>query len=160
MPKQSVKVITGTNRYKKNARILLLGSERIGQTAIREVLERAGHVVLAAEDLGTAVIMLSECPADLLITHPYIAELPGHEAIKYLRTKIPGMLALMVAGVMEDDRVQNEADLERFTILPAPFTAAQLVEEVRSVLKLARTSPNPSLKESKIGAEKPGDTVS
>jgi hypothetical protein len=59
MSKPPVKLITVTKRSKKTARILLLGSERIGQSAIREVLESAGNVVLAAEDLGTAVIMLS-----------------------------------------------------------------------------------------------------
>lgn len=138
MPKQPVKIIPETNRSKRNARLLLLGSERIGQTALREVLERAGYMVLAAEDLATAVIMLDECPVDLLITHPYIAEIPGHEAIKYLRTKNPGMPALMLAGILDDDRIRNEADIDRFAIFPAPFTSAQLIEELRKVLKTIR----------------------
>jgi len=134
MPQKPVKAIAKPNHLKRNKTILLLGSERISQSAMCEVLEGAGYTVLVAGDLGTAVIMLAECPVGLLITHPYIAEVPGHEAIKYLRKKSPGMPALMVAGVLDDDRIQNEAALEPFAIFPPPFGAGELLEAVREVL--------------------------
>jgi DNA-binding NtrC family response regulator len=131
---------TGTNQPERNATILLLGSEPIAQSAVRDSLEDAGYLVQAATNLGTAVTMLTDCPVDLLITHPYIAEIPGHEAAKYLRTKHPGMAVLMVAGLLEDDRIRNSADLERYEIFPQPFTAAQLIEKVRQVLKTVSSS--------------------
>jgi DNA-binding NtrC family response regulator len=127
--------MTGTKRSGKNETILLLGSEPISQSAIRDALERAGYLVFSANNLGTAVTMLADCPADLLITHPYIAEIPGHEAAKYLRTKKPGMAVLMIAGLLDDDRLRNMADLERLATFPQSFTAAQLIDKVREVLK-------------------------
>ena len=114
---------------------MLLGSEPVRQSVIREALEGAGYLVLAANNLGSAVTMLADCPADLLITHPYVAEIPGHEAAKYLRAKNPGMAVLLVAGFLDDDRIRNSAVLERYEIFPPPFTAAQLVEKVREILK-------------------------
>jgi DNA-binding NtrC family response regulator len=118
-----------------HATILLLCSEPVIRVAVGEILERAGYLVLSADNLGTAVKMIADCPVDLLVTYPYIAEISGHEAAKYLRTKIPGLAVLLVAGLPEDDRVQNWADLDQFGLFPPPFTAAQLLEKVREILK-------------------------
>jgi CheY-like chemotaxis protein len=41
--------------------ILLLSSDPVVRMAIRETLERAGYVVLAAAALGVAVDRLKEC---------------------------------------------------------------------------------------------------
>lgn len=115
--------------------ILLLSSEPVVRSAIRETLECAGYLVVSADNLGTAVDRLAEGPVDLLITHPYIAEIPGREAALYLRTKVPGIPVLMVAGLLEDDRFRNWNDIDRLEIFPRPFTAAQLIQKVGTVLK-------------------------
>src|SRR5580692_5619797 len=107
-----------TNRSKKDATILLLGSEPAAQAAIREALERAGYLVLSANNLGTAVTMLADDTVDLLITHPYIAEISGYEAAKYLRTKKAGMAVLLIAGLLDDDRLRNLADLQHLVVFP------------------------------------------
>ncbi len=101
---------------------------------MREVLERAGYVVMATGDLGTAVDRLQESPADLLIISPYVETITGHDAAKYLQGRCPGMRILMVAGLMADDRVQNRAVLEKVEIFPKPFTGADLLKEVRHVM--------------------------
>jgi DNA-binding NtrC family response regulator len=122
----------------KNAMILLLSSEPVVRAVIKEVLEGAGYVVLATGGLGTAAELLAEYPIDLLVTHPYIDNVPGHAAAKYLRTQKPGLAVLVIAGLLEDDRLQNRADLEGFDLFPAAFTAAQLLEKVAEVLEAAR----------------------
>lgn len=114
--------------------ILLLSSEPVGRLVMREVLERAGYVVMATGDLGTAVDRLQESPADLLIISPYVETITGHDAAKYLQGRCPGMRILMVAGLMADDRVQNRAVLEKVEIFPKPFTGADLLKEVRHVM--------------------------
>ena len=116
------------------ATILLLSSESRARAGLREVLERAGYLVLSAANIGTAVDALSMCRIDLLITHPYIDSMPGHEAAKYLRKKNPHMAVLVVAGLVDDDRYTYRADLENFRIFPHPFTAQQFLKEVRDVL--------------------------
>ena len=118
--------------------ILLLSSEPLVRSVIKEVLERAGYVVQATGNLGTAVDMLADSKVDLLITHPYIESIPGHEAAKYLQTRNPRMAVLIVAGLPDDDRLQYRANIEGFQIFPPPFTAAQLVDKVKEVLLTAQ----------------------
>jgi CheY-like chemotaxis protein len=114
--------------------ILLLSSEPVVRLVIREVLERAGYVVMAAGDVGTAVDRLQEGTPDLLIIRPYVETITGHEAAKYLRTRAPGMRVLMVAGLLADDRLQYRAEVEKVEIFPKPFTGAELLEAVKQVL--------------------------
>jgi DNA-binding NtrC family response regulator len=114
--------------------ILLLISEPLVRLTMQEVLERAGYLVMATGDLGTAVDRLKECKPDLLIISPYVDTISGHEAGKYLQSRCPSMRILMVAGFLADDRLRYRAELERVEIFPQPFTGAQLLEKVRQVL--------------------------
>ena len=115
--------------------ILLLCSEPIIRSVMKEALEQAGYVVRATGDLGTAVDMLAASKIDLLITYPYVESISGHEAAKYLRGRNQQMGVLVVAGLLADDRLQYRAVLEQFEVFPQPFTRDQLIETVEEVLK-------------------------
>lgn len=117
--------------------ILLLGSEPVVRSVLKEVLEEAGYLVHATGDLGEAVDSFADHRIDLLITHPYVDNIPGHEAAKYLRLKNPHMGVLFVAGIIDDDRLQYRADLEHFEIFPEPFTAKQFLKKVKDTVKAA-----------------------
>ena len=131
-----------TKLSETNAMILLLGSEPVVRSVMREVLEGAGYTVLATGSLGVAVDTLAYDSIDLLITHPYIDNIPGHEAAKYLRARNPHKMGiLIVAGLLDDDRLQYRAELEHFEIFPPPFTATQLIEKVEEVLKALQAAP-------------------
>ena len=131
-----------TKRSNTNAMILLLSSEPVVRSVMKEILEQAGYVVLATGSFGVAVDMLACGSIDLLITHPYIETIPGHEAAKYLRAKNPHRMGiLIVAGLLDDDRLQYRAELEHFEIFPPPFTATQLIEKVEEVLKALQAAP-------------------
>jgi DNA-binding response OmpR family regulator len=114
--------------------ILLLSSEPVVRQTIREVLERAGYVVMATGDLGTAVDRIREGTPDLLMISPYVETISGYEAAKYLHKRRPGMRVLMVAGLLADDRLQYRAELEKVEIFPKPFTGAELLKKVKQVL--------------------------
>jgi DNA-binding response OmpR family regulator len=116
------------------ATILLLSSEPVARAVVSEALTVAGHVVLATGDLGNAVDILAETPVDLLIISPYIGNIPGHEAAKYLRGKNPSMLVLELGGLPADDRILVRAELEKFELFPAPYPLAGLVEKVAAIL--------------------------
>ena len=123
-----------------DALILLLSSEPVDRSVMAEALERAGYVVRAAGDLGTAVDMLGDAHIDLLITHPYVDDIPGHQAAKYLRDRNPQMAVLVVAGLLDDDRIEIRAQLEGFEIFPPPYSAAQLLEKVDEILKAQKAA--------------------
>jgi DNA-binding NtrC family response regulator len=126
--------MTTTKRPATNAMILLLCSEPIIRSVMKETLEQAGYVVRGTGDLGTAVDMIGASKIDLLITYPYVESISGHEAAKYLRGKNPHMGVLVVAGLLRDDRLEYRAILENFDIFPDPFTSDQLIEKVEHVL--------------------------
>ena len=118
--------------------ILLLVSDPVVRSVLKETLEREGYTVLATGDLGQAVDRLQECIPDLLITRTYIESLPGHEAAMYLRTKCLGMRVLMLGGLLDDERLQYRAAQQGFAVFPKPYTAAVLLQEVRKVLNKPR----------------------
>jgi DNA-binding NtrC family response regulator len=124
-------------RLETNA-ILLLGSEPVIRAAMTDALQHAGYVVMATGSLGTAVDMLADCKCGLLVLPPYIDNISGHDAAKYLRARNPHMGILVVAGLLDDDRIRYRATLEGFEIFPPPFAAAQLIEKVAEVLKAVK----------------------
>src|SRR5579863_4134840 len=114
--------------------ILLLISEPLVRQVMREELERAGYVVMATGDLGTAVDRIGEATPDLLILSPYIETISGFQAAQYLQSRCPSMRILMVAGLLADNRLQYRAELEKVEIFPKPFNGAQLLSKVQEVL--------------------------
>jgi len=116
------------------AMILLLVSDAVARAVIQEALEHGGYSVMAAGDLGTAVKRISESKPDLLIISPYIEDISGYDAAKFLRTKVNGLPVLMVAGIIEDDRLEYRLQLQEFAVFPTPYTAAALLAKVKDVL--------------------------
>jgi DNA-binding response OmpR family regulator len=114
--------------------ILLLDSDPITRTVLRDTLQHAGYVVFAAGDLGEAVDRLTEVRPDLLITRPYINSMPGHTAAEYLRNKCLGLPVLIVAGFMDDDRVNVQNTIAGFYTFPKPFLGEELLDKVKSLL--------------------------
>jgi CheY-like chemotaxis protein len=114
--------------------LLLLISEPLVRLVIQELLERAGYLVMSTGDLGTAVDRMGECAPDMLIISPYVETITGHQAAKYLQARCLSMRILMVAGLLDDDRLQYRAELEKVVIFPKPFTGPELLNAVHSVL--------------------------
>jgi two-component system cell cycle sensor histidine kinase/response regulator CckA len=114
--------------------ILLLASDPVVRVVFREILERAGYVVVPESDLGDAVAGLKDYTPDLLLTRGYISEISGHAAAHYLRTKVPGIPVLIVGGMLDDDRLENRESLENMDVFPKPYSAEELLDKVKEVL--------------------------
>jgi DNA-binding response OmpR family regulator len=114
--------------------ILLLVSEPLVRLVIQELLERAGYLVMATGELGTAVDRISDCKPNLLMISPYVETITGIQAAKYLQARCLSMRILMVAGLLDDDRLQYRAELERVEMFPKPFTGDELLDKVRAIL--------------------------
>lgn len=112
--------------------ILLLISDKEMRAVIRDSLTSQGYLVQSVADIGYAVDALREYTPDLLIIRPYINSMPGHEAVKYLRTRSPGLRVLMVGGLMDDPRLSYQ--MQTIAVFPKPFTAEQLFRAVEEAL--------------------------
>lgn len=124
----------------ENATILLFCSDPVIRSALKETLETHGYVVLPVGDVGEAVDRLREYKPDLLMIRTYVDNMAGHDAAKYLRTKRPGMRILMVAGLLDDDRLSYRESVSGIDVFPKPFTADELLAKVHEVL--ARPVPS------------------
>ncbi|HEY4948881.1 MAG TPA: response regulator [Candidatus Acidoferrales bacterium] len=116
------------------ALILLLVSDSVGRVVLQETLEHGGYSVMPAGDLGTAVKWVNESKPDLLIISPYIEDMSGYDTAKFLRTRCHGLPVLMVAGLIDDDRLEYRLSLESFAVFPKPYSAAELLSKVKDVL--------------------------
>ena len=117
-----------------NTTILLLVSDPIVRSILKETLEHEGYTVVAAGDLGQAVDRINECPPDLLITRTYVDGLSGHDAAMYLRTKCGTMKVLILGGLLDDERLQSREALQGFEVFPRPYAPAKLIQEVKDIL--------------------------
>ena len=120
------------------ATILLLVSDPIIRSVLRDTLEHEGYTVLATGDLGQAVARLKEVAPHLLVTRTYVDGLPGHDAAIYLRTKCQQMKVLIVGGLLDDDRLRYRELLQGFEVFPKPYLAADLLQKVSDVLSTPR----------------------
>ena len=118
--------------------ILLLVSDPVVRSVLKETLEHEGYTVLAAGDLGQAVDRLKERTPDLLITRTYVDGLPGHDAAMYLRTQCLKMRVLILGGLLDDERLQSREALQGFDVFPKPYAPAKLIQEVKDVLSKPR----------------------
>jgi CheY-like chemotaxis protein len=118
--------------------ILLLVSDPIVRSVLKETLEREGYSVLDAAGLGEAVDRLKLSTPDLLITRTYVQSLSGHDAAVYLRTKCKKMRVLILGGLLDDARLQNREALEGFRVFPEPYSATVLLQQVKDILSEPR----------------------
>ena len=90
-------------------------------------------MVLATGDLGTAVDIMSDCSPDLLLTN---IDFPtsGHDAAQYLKKKCPKMRVLIVAGLPDDQRIEDRTAGAGFEVFPKPFTVTELTDKVGEIL--------------------------
>jgi DNA-binding NtrC family response regulator len=128
-----------TNFSPSDVTILLLDSDSVMRAALHDAFQSAGYLVVAVGDLGEAVDRLDEMRPDLLITRPYINSMPGRIAANYLRTKHPGLSVLIVAGFVDDDRLNVQNAIEEFYTFPKPFSREELLTNVRDVLQIIRS---------------------
>ena len=117
-----------------NSTILLLASDPLLRTVVQETLEAKGYVVLPAGDLGQAVMRIEKIDPDLLIVRTYVSGIPGHDAAKFLRTKVPRMRVLVMGGLLDDERLRLRESLAGFDVFPRPYTSAEFLEKVKTVL--------------------------
>jgi DNA-binding response OmpR family regulator len=116
--------------------ILLLDSDSVMRACLRDAIESAGYLVIPAGDLGEAVDRVNEMRPDLLITRPYINSMSGWTAAGYLRSRRPGLPVLIVAGLLDDDRIMVRNAIQEFHSFPNPFTRDELLAKVKEVLEI------------------------
>jgi DNA-binding NtrC family response regulator len=115
--------------------ILILESDGVLRSVLRDILEQTGYVVRQAKDFGTAVLKAKEAAPDLLVTGAYVDSISGYDAANFIRKDCPEMDVLVVAGFPVDDRIENRLLNDAFSSFPASYDPALLLETVRKLLR-------------------------
>ena len=110
-----------------NERVLVVDDQDVVRDVIKLALEGAGYVVLDAASPLEAIELARNCsPIDLLVTDVVMPEMDAFELAGRITSEIPGVRVLYTSGYT------NAAAEGPF--IQKPFTPAQLVEKVSSVL--------------------------
>src|SRR5262245_54756793 len=107
--------------------VLVVDDQDIVRDVVRLALERAGYDVLEASSPNAAIdLVRGDGAIDLLMTDVVMPEMDAFELADRIACEVPGVRVLYTSGY-------TDAGAEG-PFIQKPFTPAQLVEKVESVL--------------------------
>ncbi len=119
--------------------LLIAEDEEPVRRFLKRFLESQGYTVLAAAN-GEAALELEAAfaePIDLLVTDVVMPGMNGRELADRITRRRPGIRVLFVSGYTDDALLHHGVlDPER-AFLNKPFASGDLLDKIRSVLKLA-----------------------
>lgn len=129
-----------------SARILIVDDSPFNLKMTAEVLRRAGHEVLSAQDGPSALKMLQQESVDLVLLDVMMPDMDGYEVCRRIRanpqtTHLPVMM-LTAQDTVEDKIKGFEAGADDY--MTKPFEPAELQARVEVLLRrLTRVPPTP-----------------
>ena len=125
--------------------ILLVDDHRSVRTAVKAVLERAGHDVLVAPSGERAVELAKGHPGpiDVLLADVVMPGMDGFEVARSIRALRPGAQILFMSGHPGGARAEDVAR-SMGTFLPKPFAAAELRQALDLVSSVQEPRPPPA----------------
>ena len=116
--------------------ILLAEDDDAVRAIARTTLERAGYVVLAANDGASALAIARahEGPIDLLLTDVIMPVVNGRELAQAMTSLRPGIPVLFVSGYTDNVLADYGLPSADQALLDKPFTPASLTAAVASLL--------------------------
>ncbi|MFT3780601.1 MAG: response regulator [Nibricoccus sp.] len=128
----------------KNSRILLVEDDVMVGPVVREMLVHGGFEVTLTRDLADTRVLPDFAFAAVVSDFKLIAS-DGCDVIEFVRSKAPGIPALLVSGFGQ--KVANHCaarGIDDVGFLAKPFSPTQLLEAVQAVISRAGNSYRPS----------------
>jgi CheY-like chemotaxis protein len=116
-------------------RLLVVDDERVVRELMVEVLERAGHSVVACDRPDAALELLAVDSFDLLLTDLAMPSLSGLELLERVRALRPGLPVIVATGAGTDHDLTTAVERGATAALTKPFTHAQLRDAVTAALE-------------------------
>ena len=119
------------------ARILVIDDDAPARTALRVVLEVAGHQVAEASDGASGIRLYTESPVDLVITDLMMPDKDGLETIRELREATPDLKIILISGSVGADEMgclQLAREYGTARTFTKPFDRAEMVTAVKELL--------------------------
>lgn len=121
--------------------ILVVEDQASVRHLVRVVLERAGYAITEAASGEEAVEICRDRRFDALITDVVLTGMGGEDVARAVNAVSSGTQVIFMSGYVDQDQLGR---LKHAPLLHKPFTAAQLLERVKSSLaKRAQHEPAP-----------------
>jgi CheY-like chemotaxis protein len=120
------------------ASIVLIDDDPALRSAMRKILERAGHSVHDAEDGGKGLALVESVRPDLVVTDLVMPEKEGIETILELRERFQEIPIIAVSGAEGGEAAGPLFDASLFgaaAVLAKPFSISDFVAVVEKVLQ-------------------------
>ena len=95
------------------ARILIIEDEEISRRTLAQILETAGHTVVAAEDGVKGLALYRQRPTDLINTDIMMPVKDGMQVINELKRDFPEAKIIAVSGSDKEERREFFFDVSR-----------------------------------------------
>jgi PAS domain S-box-containing protein len=120
----------------KGASILFVDDDEVVRSIAVSILQSAGYSVASARSGAEALTTLSSLPApvDLLVTDVVMPGMSGVEIARRVTERFAEARVLYVSGYTEDAVMHHGILRGRVELLQKPFTAADLLQKVSSIL--------------------------
>jgi CheY-like chemotaxis protein len=119
-------------------RVLVAEDDAAVRAMTVQQLERAGYVVVGAEDGASALHVLErDASFDLLLTDVVMPGLHGRELLARVHRTAPALPVLVMSGYADDDTLVRDVLASAVPYLPKPFTTSQLLARVHETLSAA-----------------------
>ena len=115
-------------------RILLVDDDLYIRELNAGALIQSGYKVDTANDGADAWKALNDQSYDLLITDNRMPRVTGLELIKKPRSEDMAVPVILASGTVPEEELKRHPWLQLDATLPKPFTIAELLEAVKSVL--------------------------
>ena len=119
------------------AKILVIDDESAIRSLLRQVLERAGHDIVEAENGREGMEMLDAIGVDMVITDIVMPEKEGIETIMQIKQDAPDTKIIVISGGghrLAMDFLPVAKELGADMTFPKPFKPADIVAAVDNLL--------------------------
>jgi DNA-binding response OmpR family regulator len=134
---------TPPSRLVPSQRILVVDDEPLIRQLNSEILADAGFVVDVAEDGAAAWDALQLNNYDLLVTDNQMPKVSGVDLVTKIRDASMNLPVIMATGSLPGEEFEQHHWLQPFAILLKPYSLAELVETVKTILSLNQAGGGP-----------------
>lgn len=115
--------------------VLLVDDDPFVLSVQRRIVTRYGFECLSAESGIEALEVLAARPeVDLIVIDAMLPDVSGAALLRELKALKPSVRAIACSGLVEDEPTQAMFEAGADDFIPKPFSAADLVGHMRSVL--------------------------
>lgn len=114
----------------KSYQILVVDDEPSLRTAIKKLLNRAGHEVQVVDSAEAALTLLEKNCFDLIITDYDMPQMKGNEFAAIIKQRCPSQPVIMATGNATDFHPSGKPSGGVDWILGKPFSVAELREAI------------------------------